>query len=197
MAVHRSPKPTIGENADDCNDASDQPMPFLRRLLVTICSTAIGRGIVFASGLDRIVADMIRTAMTPGWPEAISWILAGTIGLVGLGLWEFGPRLWHKVVIGGPVEGQPRLRVPAPSTDAPPSPIPKPIAPPAPPATPATPQPIVSKYTQQDANRMLPALHDLHEVIRINSEPTLRQQGFSRAWEQELRSGTRRRSQRN
>jgi hypothetical protein len=71
-------------------------MPFLRRVLVTICSTAVGRGIVFAFRLDRFVADMIQTVMTPEWREAIAWMLAGALGLIGLGLWEFAPKLIRK-----------------------------------------------------------------------------------------------------
>lgn len=67
-------------------------MSILLRILVVVYCTALGHGIVFAFGLDQKVANAIRVAMTPEWREAVSWMLAGSFGLLGLGGWE----IWHR-----------------------------------------------------------------------------------------------------
>jgi hypothetical protein len=46
-------------------------------------------------------------------------------------------------------------------------------------------QPTRPKYTAADAQRLLDALFELHEIIHTNSHPILRSHGFSRAWYQE------------
>ncbi len=63
-------------------------MALLKRILVVVFCTTIGHGIVFAFDLDKKAAAMISVAMTPEKLEAISWIVAGLIGLIGLLIWE-------------------------------------------------------------------------------------------------------------
>lgn len=67
-------------------------MSLLKRILVVILSTAIGRGLVFAFGLDQKAASMIRAVVTPEFKAALPWLLAGAIGLIGLGIWEVRPK---------------------------------------------------------------------------------------------------------
>jgi hypothetical protein len=64
----------------------------IRRILVIMLCTAIGRGLVFAFGLDQKVANMVRAMMTPEIKEAIPWLLAGIIGLIGVSIWEVRPK---------------------------------------------------------------------------------------------------------
>jgi len=60
----------------------------LIRLVVVIVFAAIGRGIVLAFGLDVKVARAIQVAAKSGSFVAVSWVIAGMIGLVGLLGWE-------------------------------------------------------------------------------------------------------------
>jgi hypothetical protein len=57
-------------------------------ILVALVCGAIGRGIVLAFGLDKIVARMIQSATAMPSLPAIAWILSGLIGLVGLVAWQ-------------------------------------------------------------------------------------------------------------
>ena len=57
-------------------------------ILVAVFCTSIGRGIVFAFGLDLKVARSINIATTSANLSAIAWILAGLLGLAGLMFWE-------------------------------------------------------------------------------------------------------------
>jgi hypothetical protein len=79
-------------NGSGCqHDCQRDKLSILRRVLVVIFCTAVGHGIVFAFGLDQIAANAIRVVMTPEWRQAISWVLAGAFGLIGLAGWE----IWH------------------------------------------------------------------------------------------------------
>jgi hypothetical protein len=82
-----SPLNIIGDNGSGSPDEA-RLSSITRRVLIVVFCTAIGHGIVFAFGLDKAVAALIRAAMIPQSLQFISWILAGTIGLIGLFLWE-------------------------------------------------------------------------------------------------------------
>jgi hypothetical protein len=81
-------------------------MSIIRKILVALFCTAVARGIVFAFGLDQKVGALIRVAMEPQSREAVAWILSGTIGLVGLALWELRPT-WLREL--GPI--RPDMRI--------------------------------------------------------------------------------------
>jgi hypothetical protein len=66
-------------------------MSLIRKILVGLLCTALARGIILAFGLDKDIAALIRAAMSPQSREAVAWILSGTIGLIGLFLWETRP----------------------------------------------------------------------------------------------------------
>jgi hypothetical protein len=57
---------------------------FVLRVVFVVATTAIGRGIVFAFGLDKLVADIIRSARGSRFRPAIAWIMAGPFGLTML-----------------------------------------------------------------------------------------------------------------
>jgi hypothetical protein len=57
-------------------------------VLVAAFCAAIGRGIVFAFGLDLKVARLINIAATSTNLSAIAWTLAGLVGLAAVASWE-------------------------------------------------------------------------------------------------------------
>jgi hypothetical protein len=67
-------------------------MSILSRIFVVVLCTAVGHGIVFAFGLGKKVAAVIslitQTKISPDAMSALTWSIAGVIGLIGLGLWE-------------------------------------------------------------------------------------------------------------
>jgi hypothetical protein len=60
----------------------------LTGILVAAFCAAVGRGIVFAFGLDAKVARMIQVASTSANTAAIAWIISGAFGIIGLISWE-------------------------------------------------------------------------------------------------------------
>jgi hypothetical protein len=61
---------------------------FLIRVAFVVATTAVGRGIVFAFGLDKRVAGIINIARESRCRPAIAWIISGVFGLTMLMLWE-------------------------------------------------------------------------------------------------------------
>jgi hypothetical protein len=90
-------------------------MWFIRRVLVSVFCTALGRGIVLAFGLDEKVATALRIAMTPAWKETMAWLLAGGFGLIGLVAWELRHKLIPATHQGVTLAGRPPLPVAVPN----------------------------------------------------------------------------------
>ncbi len=66
--------------------------PLISHVIVVICTTAIGRGVVVAFALDAKVALMVRRMLTIASDNSaiiqwIGWILSGIIGIILLCIW--------------------------------------------------------------------------------------------------------------
>jgi hypothetical protein len=60
----------------------------LLKILIGVATTAIGRGIVLALGLDQKVAALIKKGRDWRGTPALGWIMSGCLGLLVLMAWE-------------------------------------------------------------------------------------------------------------